>query len=271
MERLPASLKRGGALSFYVAGLLLAAAAGGLAGAAEIASQDRRSGADFMSAESRAMQADDAANPGMLWVLDGERLWQAPAGAAGKSCADCHGAAESSMRGVAARYPAFDARASRPVDLAGRINACRTDQQGASALVRDGQDLLALTAYVAHQSAGLPVTPDADARLVPFREHGRRLFERRMGQLDLACASCHDDHWRGRLGGSPITQGQPNGYPIYRLEWQAVGSLQRRMRNCMVGVRAEPYDLGAPDYVDLELYLMSRAAGLPVETPAVRP
>ncbi|OYY59927.1 MAG: sulfur oxidation c-type cytochrome SoxA [Rhizobiales bacterium 35-66-30] len=106
---------------------------------------------------------------------------------------------------------------------------------------------------------------------MPFRENGRRLFERRMGQLDLACASCHDDNWRGRLGGSPITQGQPNGYPIYRLEWQALGSLQRRMRNCMVGVRAEPYDLSAPEYVDLELYLMSRATGLPMEAPAVRP
>ncbi|OYW33207.1 MAG: sulfur oxidation c-type cytochrome SoxA [Rhizobiales bacterium 12-66-7] len=257
-------------LRFSVAGVLLAAASG-MAGAAEIAPQDRRSGADFMSAESRATQADDAANPGMLWVLDGERLSQAPAGASAKSCADCHGAAQTSMRGVAARYPAFDARANRPVDLAGRINLCRTGQQNATVLVRDGQDLLALTAYVAHQSRGLPVTPEADARLVPFRENGRRLFERRMGQLDLACASCHDDNWRGRLGGSPITQGQPNGYPIYRLEWQALGSLQRRMRNCMVGVRAEPYDLSAPEYVDLELYLMSRATGLPMEAPAVRP
>ena len=39
----------------------------------------------------------------------------------------------------------------------------------------------------------------------------------------------------------------------------------------MIGVRAEPFDYGAPEFVDLELYLMSRARGLPVETPAVRP
>jgi sulfur-oxidizing protein SoxA len=45
----------------------------------------------------------------------------------------------------------------------------------------------------------------------------------------------------------------------------------RRLRNCLVGVRAEAYPYGAPEYVDLELYLMSRAAGMPVETPAVRP
>lgn len=36
-----------------------------------------------------------------------------------------------------------------------------------------------------------------------------------------------------------------------------MGPLQRRMRNCMVGVRAEPYEPGAPEYIDLELYLMS--------------
>ena len=39
----------------------------------------------------------------------------------------------------------------------------------------------------------------------------------------------------------------------------------------MTGVRAEPYAFGSPEHVELELYLMSRARGLPVETPAVRP
>jgi len=43
------------------------------------------------------------------------------------------------------------------------------------------------------------------------------------------------------------------------------------LRNCIVGMRAEPYDYGAPEYVSLELYLMWRARGLPIEAPAVRP
>jgi len=45
---------------------------------------------------------------------------------------------------------------------------------------------------------------------------------------------------KNRRGGSVIPQAHPTGYPLYRLEWQAVGSLQRRLRNCMIGVRAEP-------------------------------
>ncbi len=92
-----------------------------------------------------------------------------------------------------------------------------------------------------------------------------------MGQLDLACAQCHDDHAGQRLGSSVIPQGHPTGYPIYRLEWQGAGSLQRRLRGCLTGVRAEAFAFGAPELVELELYLAVRAAGLPVETPAVRP
>ena len=76
--------------------------------AAEITPEARRSGYDFAAAATRAMQDDDTANPGMLWVLQGETLWGTKAGAAEQSCADCHGDARSSMKGVAARYPAFD-------------------------------------------------------------------------------------------------------------------------------------------------------------------
>lgn len=243
----------------------------GTAGAADISAAERRSGVHFMAPETRAMQAEDSANPGMLWVLDGERLWSEPAGAEGRSCASCHGDAAAGMRGVAARYPAFDAATGRPLDLAGRIGQCRQAHQTAPPLPREGDALLALTAYVAHQSRGLPVTPPDDARLEPYRERGRRLFERPLGQLGLACADCHDERWDGRLGGAPITQAHPTGYPLYRLEWQALGSLHRRLRNCMAGVRAEPFAPGAPELVELELHLMERAAGLSMETPGVRP
>jgi L-cysteine S-thiosulfotransferase len=92
-----------------------------------------------------------------------------------------------------------------------------------------------------------------------------------MGQINMSCAQCHDDNWGRKLAGAPVPQGHPNGYPVYRLEWQSLGSLQRRLRNCMSGMRAEPYPYGAPENVDLELYLMWRANGLKMEAPAVRP
>jgi sulfur-oxidizing protein SoxA len=110
-----------------------------------------------------------------------------------------------------------------------------------------------------------------DGRTQPFLDAGRATFQRRQGQLNLACSQCHDDHWGRQLAGNVIPQAHPTGYPIYRLEWQSVGSLQRRLRNCLVGMRAEAYDYGAPELVDLELYLMWRARGMTFEAPGVRP
>jgi sulfur-oxidizing protein SoxA len=67
-----------------------------------------------------------------------------------------------------------------------------------------------------------------------------------------------------------LSQGHGNAYPAYRLEWQTLGSLHRRLRACFQGVRAEPFASGSPELVNLELYLAWRAQGLAVETPAVR-
>jgi sulfur-oxidizing protein SoxA len=239
--------------------------------AAEIPQAERRSGYSFMTPETKAIQNDDTANPGMLWVLDGEALWKSRTGAAGKACADCHDDARASMKGVAARYPAFDKTLASPVDLEQRINLCRMNHQQATPLAYESHDLLALTAFIAAQSRGAAIEGGSDPQLRPFVASGRELFMQRQGQLNLGCANCHDDHWDKHLAGSAITQGHPTGYPLYRLEWQSLGSLQRRLRSCMIGIRAQPYDYGAPELVELELYLMSRARGMPIETPAVRP
>ena len=239
--------------------------------AAEIAASDRRSGSTFMAPDTQAMQRDDTSNPGMLWVLDGRMLWDKPAGTADKSCAACHNDARASMAGIAAKYPAWDDALARPVDLEQRVNLCRVRHQQATPLAYESRELLALTVLIGNQSRGLPITADADPRLQPFVETGREIFMRRRGQLNLGCTNCHDDNWDKRLAGSAITQAHPTGYPLYRLEWQGLGSLQRRLRNCMVGMRAQPYEADAPETVALELFLMSRARGMAVETPAVRP
>ena len=236
---------------------------------AEIPLAERRSGYEFMGAQTRAMQDDDATNPAMLWVLEGEDLWRRQAGGAAKSCADCHGEAERTMKGVATRYPAV--HAGKLINLDQRINRCRVEQQKAPDLQLEGRELLALSAYIGRQSRGLPIAVSIPQEAKPFLEAGRTAFHRRQGQLNLACAQCHDERWGKTLAGNPIPQAHPTGYPIYRLEWQGLGSLQRRLRNCANGVRAESYPLGAPELVELEYYLMWRARGMKWETPAVRP
>lgn len=231
--------------------------------AGEIPLAERRSGYEFMSRETRTMQDDEATNPALFSLLDGEGLFKRKVGNA--ACADCH----RSLKGVAARYPAV--KGNRLVNLEQRVNVCRVERQKAAPLAYESPELLALTAYIGKQSRGMPIEVASDAKTQKHIDAGRAAFNRRQGQLNLACAQCHDDNWGKQLAGTPIPQAHPTGYPIYRLEWQGMGSLQRRLRNCMIGVRAEPYAYGSPEFVELELYLMYRARGMKLETPAVRP
>ena len=249
---------------------LLAAPAGAIAADTDPPS-GRRSGYDFMGRETRAMQDDDAANPAMLWMLEGEALWKRKSGAADKACADCHADAAASMKGVAARYPAPDKSGQKLLNLEQRINACRSDNQRATALAYESRELLALATYVGRQSRGMPVAVATDARSKPFLQAGRDAFNRRQGQLNLSCAQCHDDNAGRHLAGNAIPQAHPTGYPLYRLEWQGVGSLQRRLRNCLTGTRSESLAYGSAGLVELELFLMWRARGMPMESPGVRP
>ena len=131
---------------------------------AEIPLAERRSGYEFMGRETRAMQDDDATSQAVLWLLEGESLWGRKAGGeagksdkSGKSCADCHGDAGNSMKGVAARYPAFDLSKDKLINLDQRINLCRSEQQKAPAFPLEGREVLALSAYVGRQSRGLPI------------------------------------------------------------------------------------------------------------------
>jgi L-cysteine S-thiosulfotransferase len=229
-----------------------------------------KSGSEFLGPDLRALQSDDLANPAMLWVERGAKMWNERAGSAGRSCADCHRDAAQTMRGVAAAYPKFDAARGRLFNLEGRINVCRGEHQGAQPLKYESEELLSITAYVASQSRGLPVHVSIDG---PARKHfdaGRAAYYRRRGQMNLACAHCHEQNWGRRLFAETITQGHPNGYPAYRMEWQTLGSEERRLRACLSGVRAEMLPYGASEYADLELFLAWRAQGLKIEAPAVR-
>ena len=90
-----------------VVSAMIAFAIAGAALGADIPLDKRRSGYADLGRDSKAMQDDDTINPATLWVLDGEALWKEKTGAANRACADCHQDATISMKGVAARYPAW--------------------------------------------------------------------------------------------------------------------------------------------------------------------
>ena len=226
------------------------------------------SGYQFLLPETQALQDDDFANPGMLWVEMGTQLWQRPANN-GTSCQSCHGAPES-MRGTGTHYPQWSATQNRIISLEQQINICRSERQQEPAFAYSSDELNALNVLVMHQSRGLPMSVATDGPAAQAIARGKRYFETRRGQLNLACSSCHVDHVGDRLRGEPISQGQVNGFPIYRQLWQDIGSVGRMIAWCNDAVRAEPLAEGSQMAVELEIYLRSRGAGLLVETPALR-
>jgi sulfur-oxidizing protein SoxA len=223
----------------------------------------------LMSPSNQAMQNDMNLNPAMFWIMDGEALWADRNNPSNKACVDCHRDAKQSMKGVSATFP--KRVQGKLLNLEGQINQCRTTRQQLPTLAYESKPLLALSTLIAYQSRGLAIAASRDSALEPDLQKGKLLYFQRMGQLNLSCAQCHDERAGLKLAGSVIPQAHPTGYPIYRLEWQNVGSLQRRLRNCMSGVRAEQYAYGSLELSQIELYLMQRANGMRIESPAVRP
>jgi L-cysteine S-thiosulfotransferase len=239
-----------------------------------------RSGITFQSQATQQLQADDDQNPAMLWVQDGARLFatvpalqfspQTSLPSQAKSCAACHGDDAAKITGVAARYPAVDQATGALFNLEARINACRIRYQSVPAFAHESKELIGLTAYLTHKARGLPRMVVVDGPAAPYFAAGQMFYSTRQGQLNLSCAQCHDASVGLKLRGDTISQGQTQGWPAYRLEWQTAGSLHRRLRACSLGVRAEILDYGAPEYVALELYLAWRGGSLPIEAPGVR-
>ncbi|WP_300394580.1 sulfur oxidation c-type cytochrome SoxA [Henriciella sp.] len=261
--------------SLGAAALLLLAACSGSRGEGPaperttLPDEVKQTGTAFLQPETRALQEDDFANPGMLWVDRGRSLFRETIGQS-KSCAACHGEDGSELDAAASHYPQVDEESGELVNLEGRINLCRTRHQGLEPLDYESDPLLALTTYVAHLSEGAPMSVDVSGAAAPYYEQGQDYFFTKRGQFNLACSQCHNEHWGEKLRGDTISQGHGNSFPAYRLEWQTLGSLHRRLSDCDAGVRAEPYPLGSDIYTAVELYLAKRAEGLPVETPGIR-
>ncbi len=225
----------------------------------------------FREAETRATEADSFANPGMLAVERGADIWEAVDGTMGKSCASCHDDAAESMKGVGARYPKWDAASGKPVNVELQIDKCRVENMGAEPYKFDDADQVALTSFIKHQSLGIPVKLDlGEGEMQSWWEKGKQSYYTRTGQLNLACASCHEAAMGKYIRADHLSQGQANGFPTYRFNTAGMVSLHNRFRGCIRDTRAEMPKAFSDELMALEVYVTWRGTGLSVETPAVR-
>lgn len=228
------------------------------------------SGWHFRTDETQALQMDDFENQGMIFADQGLDAWNTVEGTAEKSCASCHGAPEDSMKGVRAVYPKWNEEAGELRTLALQINNCRTENMGAEAYKYDSGPMANMEALIAIQSRGMPVNVAIDGPVADIWAKGKEMYYTRYGQLELSCASCHEQNYGNYIRADHLSQGQINGFPAYRLKNAKLNTVHNRFRGCIRDTRAETFSAGSDEFIALELYVASRGNGLSVEGPSVR-
>ncbi|MCR9237264.1 MAG: sulfur oxidation c-type cytochrome SoxA [Alphaproteobacteria bacterium] len=228
-----------------------------------------RSGWTFRTKETQAFQMDDFDNPGMIFVDQALDTWETVDGAAGKSCASCHEGPES-MAGMRASMPKWNDDAGAVWTMEMYINDCRENRMQADAWGWKSQPMLNMNALISLQSRGMPVDVKIDGPAQSTWEKGKEMYYTRYGQLELSCANCHEQNYDNYIRADHLSQGQINGFPVYRLKQANLITSHNRFRGCIRDTRAETFSEGSPEFIALELYVSSRGNGLSVEAPSVR-
>ena len=226
------------------------------------------SGWRFRSSETQALQTDDFENPAFAAVEDAIAEFDKVDGAAGKSCADCHSIED--FKGLRASLPRWNEKLGKPETLEMIINRSRVEHMQAEPWKWEAPQMLGMTAYIGLQSRGQTVDVQTDGPMAEWAKKGEELYYTKVGQLNMSCSQCHEDNYGNMIRADHLSQGQINGFPVYRLKWGGLGSIHRRFSGCMKNIRAEPYKRGSDEFIALELYVASRGEGLSVEVPSVR-
>jgi len=232
--------------------------------------KELKSGREFLQKETLNMELDDFGNPGMIWVEKGKELFSSPIGINNIACSSCHSERKNSIVGAVSKFPRLDKQNMSLINLEQQINICLTDYVRTQPYNMESEGLLALSSYIAFLSRGVIVHIKIDKNNDKFFKKGKDLYFKRVGQMNLACNQCHDQLAGKKLRAEIISQGHINGFPSYLMRWGTVASVHRRFQFCNEQARAEPLEIGHPDYNALQLYITWRGNGLFYESPSIR-
>jgi L-cysteine S-thiosulfotransferase len=234
---------------------------------AVIAQDKRTSGSVYLSKQMQELQNDATRNPVSLWQERGQSLWQG-------QCKSCHGEI-STLKRSAVTFPRLSPDGKSLVNLEDQIVRCQSRQNPTVNTIESEEVLSLSTAlhYVAKNepiAVVAPVSTLASEQWQTRLKNGETLYQTRIGRMNLACMHCHDQKVGAQMRADTISQGHPTGFPIYRMSWQTMGTIDRRLRACYSGVQAAIPPAGSTDLRDLELYLKVRADGMPLDGPSIR-
>jgi len=198
----------------------------------------------------------------------GRTLWEKPF-ANGKAFADCF---KNGGRNVAGLYPYYDEAGDRVVTFEMAINRCLRENNQTELEYGDRSTMGVLTAYARTLSDGMlmDIRVESEGARMKY-EAGRAFYFRRIGQHNLACASCHLTHaghyFRDELLSPTI--GQAVHFPVFR-GGEFLYTLQMRYQRCMEALRAVPFAAGSEELNNLEYFHSYLNNGLPLKASVYR-
>ena len=236
----------------------------------DVPKDDFINGVYSIDAQSREQWNDlEEFAPYELALERGEVVFETPF-ANGKIYADCF---ENGGIAIRQNYPYFDTEQGQVVTMELAINQCR-EANGEKPYKYKSGDIAALSAYMAFTSRGQTINvviPD-DPRALEAYESGKRFYYTKRGQLNFACADCHVGGSGGYIRTDLLSPalGHTSHFPVYRLDWGAIGTLHRRFSGCNQQVRAKAFRPQGPEYRNLEYFLTYMSNGLTFNGPGVR-
>ncbi len=201
--------------------------------------------------------------------MRGEELFNTPF-ANGKTYASCF---PNGGKGIRQNYPYFDTKSGQVKTLEQEINECRSNN-GEKPLGWKKGDIAAISAYMASTSNGkkLNVKIPNDPRALAAYQRGKQHFYAKRGQLNLSCANCHYDNAGRMVRADTLSPalGHPTHFPVYRLKWNGLGTIQRRYGGCNQQVRAKDFPAQSDEYKALEYFHTYMSNGISVNAPSSR-
>lgn len=232
--------------------------------------EDFQNGVYSIDAPSREQwESIEEFPPYELNLEKGEELFNQPF-ANGKSYADCF---ENGGKGIRQNYPYFDTELGKVVTLESAINTCRVEN-GEDPLKAKKGAIADVSAYMAYSSRGnkLDIKIPDDPRAIAAYERGKKHFYSKRGQLNMACADCHQKYAGNKIRTDILSPalGHPTHFPVYRSKWGGLGTLHRRYAGCNQQVRAKPFKAQGEEYSALEYFHTYMSNGLEVNGPGAR-
>ncbi len=175
---------------------------------------------------------------------------------------------------IAGEYPKFDEKKGQVVTLSVAINDCLKANGQKPWKLTKGK-LADLEAYFAHMSkeAGkkVNITIPSKAAAAAY-ERGKKNYYSQRGYLKLSCATCHVQGAGNRVRREVLSPllGHTTHFPVYRLKWQGLGTLERRIKGCEKNQGENPHKPGSQWMSEMLYFMAYMSNGLPVDGPDIR-